>query len=91
MLRLLRSLCNHDEVPKFEEDRAAKAFLETLSLELPAFYESIPKIFAKKAAASEPSVSSWNGYLIKLTRELGITKIHIVDEGLRVRLKIWRW
>jgi len=70
-------------------DRVAKALLETLSLESPAYYENIPRTFAEKAiaSASELNISSWDGYLIELAKELEITKIYTIDEELAGKVK----
>ncbi|MEM2593503.1 MAG: PIN domain-containing protein [Candidatus Bathyarchaeia archaeon] len=70
-------------------DRVARALLETLSLESPAFYESIPKTLAEKAiaSASELNISSWDGYLIELAKDLRIAKIYTVDEELARKVK----
>lgn len=74
---------------KLRRNRVARALLETLSLESPAFYENIPKTAAEKAiaVASELNLSSWDGYLIKLARELEIARIYTIDEELTERVK----
>ncbi|MGQ9543671.1 MAG: type II toxin-antitoxin system VapC family toxin [Candidatus Bathyarchaeia archaeon] len=67
----------------------AKALLKTLSTESPAFYEAIPKTVAEKAIAStaEFNISSWDGYLIELAKELEINKIYTIDEELAIKVK----
>jgi predicted nucleic acid-binding protein len=69
---------------KLRSDHVAKALLKTLSTESPAYYESIPKTVAEKAikSAAELNISSWDGYLIELSKELGIHKIYTIDEEL---------
>ena len=74
---------------KLRSDRAAKALLKTLSVESPAFYGNLPKAVAEKAVAtaSELNVSSWDGYLIELAKELGINKIYTIDEELARKVR----
>jgi len=74
---------------KLRSDRVAKALLKTLSVESPAFYGNLPKAVAEKAVAtaSELNVSSWDGYLIELAKELGINKIYTIDEELARKVR----
>ncbi len=74
---------------KLRSSHVAKALLKTISVESPAFYEILPKSVAEKAiaSASELSVSSWDGYLIELAKELGINKIYTADEELSKKVK----
>ncbi|RJX15387.1 PIN domain-containing protein [Candidatus Bathyarchaeota archaeon] len=74
---------------KLRKDSVAKALLKTLSLESPAFYTNIPKSTVEKAvaSASELDISSWDGYLIELAKELGISKIYTIDEELKTKVK----
>jgi len=74
---------------RLRRDRVTRALMETLSLESPAFYENIPKAVAEKAieAASELGISSWDGYLIELTKELKTSKIYSIDEELAGKVK----
>ena len=74
---------------RLRRDRVARALLETLSLESPAFYENIPKTVAEKAikAASELGISSWDGYLIELAKELEVARIYSIDEELVDKVK----
>jgi len=74
---------------ELRSDRVAKALLKTLSIESPAFYEDAPKAVAEKAlaSASELKISSWDGYLIELAKELGINRIYTVDGGLARKVK----
>lgn len=74
---------------RLRRDRVARALLETLSLESPAFYENVPKAVAEKAVelASELNVSSWDGYLIELAKELKIARIYSIDEELICKIK----
>jgi predicted nucleic acid-binding protein len=74
---------------KLRRDHVAKALLKTLSLESPAFYGNIPKTVAEKAiaSASELNISSWDGYLIELAKELGINKIYTIDEELTTKTR----
>jgi predicted nucleic acid-binding protein len=39
------------------------------------------------ASASELDISSWDGYLIELAKELGISKIYTIDEELKTKIK----
>jgi len=74
---------------KLRRDRVAQALLKTLRLESPAFYGDLHKTVVEKAiaSASELNVSSWDGYLIELAKELGIKKILTVDEKLAAKSK----
>lgn len=74
---------------KLRKASVAKALLKTLSSESPAFYANIPKNVAEKAlaSASELNISSWDGYLIELAKELGINKIYTIDEELATKVK----
>jgi len=74
---------------KLRSDHVAKALLKTLSVESPAFYGNLPKAVAEKAIASASglSVSSWDGYLIELAKDLGINKIYTIDEKLSKKVK----
>jgi len=74
---------------RLRRDRVTRALLETLSLESPAFYENIPKAVAEKAieAASDLSISSWDGYLIELAKALKIARIYSLDEDLAGKVK----
>lgn len=74
---------------RLRRDRVAKALLETLSLESLAFYENIPRTVTEKAiaAASELNISSWDGYLIDLAKELKIARIYSTDEELTDKVK----
>jgi len=74
---------------KLRSDRVAKALLKTLSVESPAFYGGLPKAVAEKAiaTASELNLSSWDGYLIELAKELGINKIYTIDEELARKVR----
>lgn len=74
---------------RLKRDSVTRALLETLSLESPAFYENIPKAVAEKAiqTASELSISSWDGYLIELAKELKISRIYSIDEELAGKVK----
>lgn len=74
---------------KLRKERVAKALLKTLTIESPAFYESIPKSVAENAiiSASEINISSWDTYLIELARSLGIKKVYSVDEEMMAKVK----
>ncbi|MEM3061445.1 MAG: hypothetical protein QW265_03460 [Candidatus Bathyarchaeia archaeon] len=74
---------------KLRSGRVAKALLKTISVESSAFYGSIPKAGVEKAlaSASELNISSWDGYLIELAKELGIKKIYTIDEELTKKVK----
>jgi len=74
---------------KLRSDRVAKALLKTLSVESPAFYGGLPKAVTEKAVAlaSELNISSWDGYLIELAKELGINKIYTIDEELTKKVR----
>jgi len=52
-------------------------------------YENVPKTVAERAVetASELNISSWDGYLMELARELKISKIYSVDEELKDKIK----
>lgn len=69
---------------KLKRNSVAKALLRTLSVESPAFYGELPKDVVEKAlaSASELDISSWDGYLIELAKELGIGKIYTIDEEM---------
>ena len=73
---------------KLRRDRVAQALLKTLRLESPAFYGDLHKTVVEKAiaSASELNVSSWDGYLIELAKELGIKKIFTIDEELAAKV-----
>lgn len=74
---------------RLRRDRVAKALLETLHLESPAFYENVPRTATEKAiaTASELNISSWDGYLIELAKELEIARIYSIDEELADKVK----
>lgn len=74
---------------KLRGDRVARALLKTLSVESPAFYESLNKTVAEKAlaSASELNISSWDSYLIEVAKELGIKKIYTIDEELKRKIR----
>ena len=74
---------------KLRRERVAQALLKTLRLESPAFYGDLHKTVVEKAiaSASELNVSSWDGYLIELAKELGIKKILTIDEKLAAKSK----
>jgi predicted nucleic acid-binding protein len=74
---------------RLRNDHVAKALLKTLSLESPAFYANIPKTVAEKAiaSASELNISSCDGYLIELAKELGINKVYTTDEELTTKIR----
>ena len=74
---------------KLRRDKVAQALLRTLHLESPAFYGDIHKTIVEKAiaSASELNISSWDGYLIELAKELGIKKILTVDLELATKTR----
>ncbi len=74
---------------KLRSDCVAKALLKTLSIESPAFYENLSKVVIEKALASASTlnISSWDGYLIEVVKELGINKIYTIDEELKRKIK----
>ena len=74
---------------KLRRNKVARALLKTLSLESPAFYGGIHKIIVERAiaSASELKISSWDGYLIELAKELGIKKILTIDEELATKVR----
>ena len=74
---------------RLRRDRVAQALLRTLRLESPAFYGDIHKTVVEKAiaSASELNISSWDGYLMELAKELGIKKILTIDEELATKVR----
>lgn len=58
-------------------DHVVKVLQKTLTLESPAFYGNLPKTVVEKelTSASELSISSWNGHLLELAKELGISEL----------------
>ena len=74
---------------RLRRDKVARALLETLSLNSPAFYEDVPKVIIERAiaAASELNLSSWDTYLIELAKELRIPTIYSVDEELARKMR----
>jgi len=74
---------------RLRNDYVAKALLKTLSLESLAFYTDIPKTIAEKAiaSASELNLSSWDGYLLEIAKELGINRIYTIDEELATKIR----
>lgn len=74
---------------KLRSSHVARVLLKTLSLESPALYGNLPKAVAEKAlaSASELNISSWDGYLIELAKELEINKIYTIDEELTKKVK----
>ncbi len=74
---------------KLRSDRVAKALLKTLSVESPALYGNLPKAVVEKAltSASELNISSWDGYLLELAKEIGINKIYTIDEELAEKVR----
>jgi predicted nucleic acid-binding protein len=72
-----------------KREKVARSLLETLTLESPAFYESIPKTVAERAilSASELNLSSWDTYLVELAKALEISRIYSVDEELARKVK----
>ncbi len=74
---------------KLRSTHVAKALLKTLSIESPVFYGNLPKTIAEKALASASTlnISSWDGYLIEMAKELGVNKIYTIDEELKRKIK----
>ena len=74
---------------KLRRGKVANALLKTLSLESPAFYGDLHKTVVEKAivSASELNLSSWDGYMIELAKELQIKKIYTIDEKLAAKVR----
>ena len=74
---------------KLRREKVANALLKTLSLESPAFYGGLHKTVVEKAivSASELNISSWDGYVIELAKELRIKKIYTIDEKLAAKVR----
>jgi len=74
---------------KLKRDRVARALLETISVESPAFYENIPRTVAERAlaSASELNISSWDSYLIEMAKELKAARIYTIDDELTGKVK----
>lgn len=74
---------------KLRREKVANALLKTLSLESPAFYGDLHKTVVEKAIVSalELNLSSWDGYMIELAKELRIQKIYTIDEKLAAKVR----
>jgi len=74
---------------KLKRNKVSRALLETLLLPSPAFYGNLPKVVIEKAitTASTLDISSWDGYLIELAKELQIGTVYSLDKKLADRIK----
>ena len=66
---------------RVDRNSASTALIRTLSLNLPIFYEDIPKSVAIESLkiASSLGISSWDAYLAQLAKSLGIKIIYTLN------------
>ena len=74
---------------KINRNEVATALVTTLSIDSPAFYENIPRYIAVEAIKTSEglNISSWDGYLLELARNLNMKRIYTIDEELKRRSK----
>jgi len=66
---------------RVRKDQAAKALKRTLSLDLPIFYEDVPKDIVLEALedASIYNISSWDAYIAEIAKMRGISIVYTLD------------